>query len=158
MIVPCNSVKIRGKQVVKGFPRVSVVNLDVKGHNGTHTFVPRAEYFFNVLIFTAILQFAICILQFRLVRVRIIRDACRRCLLLTRPAGAAAGAGEAPRLCFFEGLFPFPVAEPGDHDRAHGIDPASFTSPFMAPPINLPNPSSFAQTPRRLSRLGHTVS
>ena len=43
LIVPCNSVKIRGKQVVKGFSRVSVVNLDVKGHNGTHTFVPRAD-------------------------------------------------------------------------------------------------------------------
>ncbi|MEK6698768.1 MAG: hypothetical protein AABZ10_06975, partial [Nitrospirota bacterium] len=47
MIVPCNSVKIRGKQVVKGFPRVSVVNLDVKGHNGTHTFVPRAKLFWT---------------------------------------------------------------------------------------------------------------
>ena len=30
----CNSVKIRGKQVLKGFLRVSAVNLDVSGHNG----------------------------------------------------------------------------------------------------------------------------
>jgi hypothetical protein len=40
------SVKIRGKQEVKGFLRVSAVKLDVRGHNGTHTFVPRA----NILI------------------------------------------------------------------------------------------------------------
>ncbi len=49
MIVPCNSVKIRGKQVVKVSPRVSVVNLDVKGHNGTHTFVPRAFFSLRAL-------------------------------------------------------------------------------------------------------------